>query len=167
MLLYHFTSVAHLRGIFDHGITVGDLVTSFERFEGRVAVWLTSSPNPEGHGLQGGRADKTEFRLTVDLPEQCPDLHKWTDWAPANLTPSTRLRLQATNGWAFDRWFILFGRVRKEQITEVLSTKTGLPVQNWGDICPKEQSARGVAYDARHAWHNRLLRDVRAASRAG
>ena len=41
MKLYHYTSAAHLRGIHEHGLTVGDVITNFERFEGKIAVWLT------------------------------------------------------------------------------------------------------------------------------
>ncbi|ANL33939.1 hypothetical protein [Rhizobium phaseoli] len=166
MHLFHFTSAAHLRGISQHGITVGDVVTSFEKFEGRIAVWLTSSPDPAGHGLRGGRADKTEFRLTVDIPDDAPDLHKWTEWAPANLTPDTRLRLESVNGWAFSSWYLLFGNVRPHSIGGVVSMKTGMPVANWGEYYSEELSVPGVSYAGRHAWHNRLLRDVRRASRA-
>ncbi|MGO7367560.1 hypothetical protein ACCT04_01815 [Rhizobium ruizarguesonis] len=166
MRLHHFTSAAHLRGIYQHGITVGDVVTSFKRFEGRIAVWLTSSPTPTGHGLQGGRADKTEFRLSVDIPHGTRDLHKWTEWAPEHLSFDTRLRLESANGGAFDSWYLLFGKVRREAIADVVSMRTGMPVENWGEYFPEELSVRGVAYENRHAWHKRLLRDVRAASRS-
>ncbi|MEN0116735.1 MAG: hypothetical protein AAGD15_08425 [Agrobacterium cavarae] len=51
MLLYHFTSLYYLRGISQYGLTVGDVSTDIERFEGRVGVWLTCSPTPDGWRL--------------------------------------------------------------------------------------------------------------------
>lgn len=67
MKLYHYTSAARLRGIHEHGLTVGDVITNFERFEGKIAVWLTESTSPEGHGLSGSVVDKKEFRPTVEV----------------------------------------------------------------------------------------------------
>ncbi len=36
MLLYHFTSLYHLRGISQYGLTVGDIPTDIDRFKGRI-----------------------------------------------------------------------------------------------------------------------------------
>lgn len=69
MLLYHFTSLYHLRGISQYGLTVGDVPTDIERFKGRIGIWLTSSPTPDGHGLEGSFTNKKQFRLLVDVPE--------------------------------------------------------------------------------------------------
>jgi hypothetical protein len=80
------------------------------------------------------RADKTEFRLTVDIPDGTRDLHKWTEWAREHLSFDTRLRLESANGGAFDSWYLLFGKVRREAIIDVVSMRTGMPVENWGDF---------------------------------
>ncbi|TCU29020.1 hypothetical protein EV130_102200 [Rhizobium azibense] len=85
MQLYHFTSSAHLRGIHKYGLTVGDVVTDLHKPGGRIAVWLTSSPNAFGHGLSWSAIDKTEFRLTVNLSND-DRLEKWLDWALDNVS---------------------------------------------------------------------------------
>ncbi len=94
MQLYHFTSIYHLRGIAKYGLTVGDVPTDMDAVKGIVGVWLTTSPTPEGHGLSGSKADKTRFRLTVDVPEDRL-LHKWTAWARSNV-PARTLQMLAT-----------------------------------------------------------------------
>jgi hypothetical protein len=78
MKLYHFTSDRHLRGIALHGLTVGDVPTDLAAFKGRCGVWLTSDTTTRGHGLEGSAADKSRFRLTVEVPDNGL-LVKWTD----------------------------------------------------------------------------------------
>ncbi|MBY5399506.1 hypothetical protein HFN01_32415 [Rhizobium leguminosarum] len=166
MHLYHYTSVAHLRGIHKHGLTVGDVVTNFEKAEGRVAVWLTSSMSPVGHGLEGSAVDKKAFRLTVDVPED-QRLARWSAWARDNISSDTRRRLIAANGQSAASWYLYFGWLPPSRILEVVETATGDHVVDWGDICPQSESLRGVPYEARFTWQNRMLRDVRVASQAG
>jgi hypothetical protein len=163
MKLFHYTSAAHLRGIHQHGLTVGDVITNFERFEGRIAVWLTSSLDPEGHGLTGSLVDKTEFRLTVDIDESDDRFWKWGDWAKENLDLATQLRIRMSDGWGADSWYLWFGWVPTSKIVEVVSTKTGHLIENWGEYYPEVISARPVSYEGRHAWHQRTMRDVRRA----
>ncbi|WP_107341287.1 hypothetical protein [Agrobacterium pusense] len=163
MKLFHYTSAAHLRGIHKYGLTVGDVITNFERVEGRIAVWLTSSMNPQGHGLSGSLVDKTEFRLTVEIDEHDDRFWKWTAWAKENLDLSTQLRIRMSDGFNADSWYLWFARVPTSQILEVASTKTGRRIENWGDYYPEVISARPVPYENRHAWHQKTLRDVRRA----
>jgi hypothetical protein len=163
MKLYHFTSAAHLRGIYQHGLTVGDVITDFEKFEGKVAVWLTTSPTPEGHGLSNSLVDKTEFRLTVEVDEADYRLHRWRDWADENLDLMTQLQVHMADGWNSKSWYLLFGWVPPSRILEVVSTKTGQRVENWGKYYPEVISARPVSYQGRHAWHRRTMREVRRA----
>ncbi|MDR7141937.1 hypothetical protein [Rhizobium sp. BE258] len=165
MRLYHFTSLAHLRGIHEHGLTVGDVVTSIERVEGRVGVWLTSSSSFLGHGLEGAAMDKTAFRLELDVPED-DRLVYWNSWAEENISADTRRRLVVANGQSAKTWYIYFGRLSPLLIREVVETATGEAIADWGDRCPPEKSVRGVAYESRFSWQNRLFRDVKAVSRA-
>lgn len=163
MKLFHYTSAVHLRGIHQYGLTVGDVITSFERFEGRIAVWLTCSMNPEGHGLIGSRVDKTEFRLTVDVDQNDARFCKWSDWAKENLDLATQLRIQMSDGWRADSWYLWFGWIPASKIVEVVSTRTGQHIEKWGEHYPEAISARPVSYEGRHAWHRRTMRDVRRA----
>lgn len=80
MNLLHFTSHRKLRGISQFGLTVGDVPTDIRRNRGRCGVWLTSSPAPVGHGLNGNPIDKQAIRLAVELPDNAPLLFRRTDW---------------------------------------------------------------------------------------
>lgn len=163
MKLYHYTSAAHLRGIHQYGLTVGDVITSFQKLEGKVGVWLTTSLDPEGHGLSNSLVDKTEFRLTVEIDDNDPRLHKWEDWAKTNLDRGTQFQIHLADGWNSEYWYLLFGWVPPAKIVEVTSTKNGLRVENWGEYYPEVISARPVSYGNRHAWHRKTMRDVRRA----
>jgi hypothetical protein len=87
--LHHFTSWYHLHGIGRFGLTIGDVPTDIDRWEGRCGVWLTSDAPARGHGLEGGSVDKSRYRLTVEVSEDDPALVKWTEWAGKNATPAT------------------------------------------------------------------------------
>ncbi|MGO7786614.1 hypothetical protein ACC703_03885 [Rhizobium ruizarguesonis] len=161
MKLYHYTSAAHLRGIHKHGLTVGDVITNFERFEGKIAVWLTESSSPEGHGLGGSVVDKKEFRLTVEVDENDDRLRRYGEWANENLDIMTQMRIHRAEGWNCCFWYLWFGRVPTARILEVVSMKTGRHVENWGDYYPEEMSVRPVSYEGRFAWQRRMMANVR------
>lgn len=165
MQLYHFTSSANLRGIHKFGLTVGDVVTDFDKLEGRIAVWLTSCETAEGHGLGGSVVDKTEFRLTVEVPED-DRLVRWVEWAQSNVEEQTRQRLIAAGGQNFQTWYLFFGWLPPALITDVISVRTGLRSENWGEQFSENESRRGVSYEGRHAWQNRMFRDFRKATTA-
>lgn len=97
MILYHFTSAAHLRGIDAHGLTVGDVPTDLRSNAGKVGVWLTSSPYPVGLGLKGSSVDKAEIRLSVLIPDDGP-LARWSDWSQQHAKPETRRALEHADG---------------------------------------------------------------------
>ncbi|MGR9143940.1 hypothetical protein ACU8MP_16460 [Rhizobium leguminosarum] len=162
--LYHHISAVHLHGIHKHGLTVGD-VTDFERFEGQIAVWLTDSINPEGHGLSGRGVDKKEFRLTVEVDELDDRLWKYGNWADENLDIKTQMRIHLVDGWNCCSWYLLFGWVPPARIVEVVSMKTGRPVENRGEYCPLSMSARPASYEGRFAWQRQMVRDVRNATK--
>ena len=67
MILYHFTSRRHLRGIAQHGLTVGDVPTDIQRNHRCVGVWFAERTTPENLGLGGGSTLKSAIRLTVEL----------------------------------------------------------------------------------------------------
>lgn len=163
MQLYHYTSAYHLRGIGQYGLTVGDVPTDMDLVEGRVGVWLTSSPTPDGHGLRGSAVYKSGFRLTVDVPVNGP-LHRWIDWAPANTTHGTGQALRTDDAYKDDQFFVYFGWIRPENIVEAIETKSGISVANWATLLPESVSLPGIPFGRRRVWHKGLLRAVRQAS---
>jgi hypothetical protein len=158
MLLYHYTSPAHLRAIDRHGLTVGDVVTDFAKFEGLVGVWLN------GHGLGGSSLDKTKIRLTVDASED-GKLVRWADWAPLHISLDTAQRLIAAGGHSADSWYVYFGWIPRNRILSAESVEDGQPILDLAGHWPEEKSVRAISFEARYVWHNRLLRDVRRASK--
>ena len=158
MKLYHFTSARHLYGIRLYGLTVGDVPTDIKRHKGRIGVWLTDDDKPGGHGLEGSAADKTRFRLKVNVPEQ-PLLVRWIDWAAHNVTAETIRVLHAT-ARGFAHWYIYFGVITRAQIEKCVDMQSGTVVEHWG----AEQSGldmEPVPPWRRHAWHKKLLKAVR------
>ena len=131
MKLYHFTSQRHLHAIGRFGLTVGDVPTDIQRNEGRCGVWLTSDSNSRGHGLEGSAADKSQFRLTVNVPENSL-LVRWVDWAAKNVTPTTVRLLHSTAG-GFATWYVYFGVIARAAILECVDIQTGKIVEGWGD----------------------------------
>ena len=162
MQLFHFTSAAHLHGIRQHGLTVGDVVTDLQSFRGKVGVWLTSSEIADGHGLRGSGVDKTEYRLRVDVANN-QLLWKWTEWAKSHISLDTKLALDAADGFNSDKFFIYFGWLAPDRIVEVLSMKTGEAVADWGYETPERALVPGVPFSKRHAWHRRTMQNVRNA----
>ncbi len=108
VLLYHFTSPAHCQTILRTGLSRGSVPLSPTK--DLNAVWLTSDPSPDGHGLEAGGAFMTEHqrqqafewsgvlppegsrfpkddsvRLTVELMDDDENLHAWLPWARRHL----------------------------------------------------------------------------------
>jgi hypothetical protein len=165
MKLFHFTSPAHLNGIYRHGLTVGDVPTCLERHTGKIGVWLTTKSDPEGHGLEGSSVNKKAVRLTVEVPDG-PPLWKWNEWAEGRVSASTRRRLEQGRGDEARTWYVFFGWIKPEAITEAVLTQTGEPIANWGDCFPAEHSLPGVPYWRREAWQKQMLKKVRQAANA-
>jgi hypothetical protein len=157
MKLYHFTSHRHLYGIARHGLTVGDVPTDIHLNKGRCGVWLTSDEHPYGHGL-GGAADKTQYRLTVNAPENS-GLVRWTEWAPKNATPET-IRLCHATASRFQSWYIYFGVIDRSAIAECVDMRTGQAVENWADRSPSPMDVEPVPADRRDRWHKKLLKKM-------
>lgn len=134
MILFHYTSAEHLRGIARCGLTVGDVPTDIPNNRGRVGVWLTSEPTSNGHGLEHSKVDKKRYRLTVSVPDS-PVLVRWSEWAPRNVTSETIYLLNKANGEGAASWYIYFGVVMRTAITSCVDMTTGEEVLNWGEVC--------------------------------
>lgn len=141
MKLYHFTSLAHLNGIHRHGLTVGDAPACLERQTGRIDVWLTTSSEPDGHGLEGASVDKKAVRLTVEVPIG-PPLWQWDDWADTRITAFTRQRLEDAGGGAARSWYIFFGWIKPEAITEAVLMRSGEQIAAWGPVTLPKPASR-------------------------
>jgi len=55
---FHFTHRSALYGIGRYGLTVGDVPTDLRKGRGLIGVWLTTSAQAAGHGLEGSLEDK-------------------------------------------------------------------------------------------------------------
>jgi hypothetical protein len=158
MKLYHFTSKHHLHGIGRYGLTIGDVPTDLQGNKGRCGVWLTSDSNPSGHGLEGSDVDKSQFRLTVDAPEN-PLLVRWVHWAANNATPLTVRGLHAAAS-GFETWYVYFGVIDRVAIEQCVDMRTGKIVEGWSDL-PQSELVKPVPPWRRHEWHRKLLKKVR------
>ena len=156
MKLFHFTSERHLYGISRHGLTVGDVPTDIHSNKGRCGVWLTSDSDPKGHGLEGSAADKGQFRLTVNVPENAA-LIRWIDWAPKNVTPTTIRVLHAT-ARGFETWYVYFGVIDLSAIVECFDLRGERTVQNWSERPSSPMDVEPVAPSRRDRWHKKLLK---------
>ncbi len=164
MRLYHFTSLRHLYGIALYGLTVGDVPTDLASYRGRCGVWLTSSSDPKGHGLDGGpTADKSRFRLTVNAPNN-PLLVKWVEWGATHATLET-IRALHEVGSDFGSWYVYFGVIDPTAIIECVDMQTGRAVEDWRNRSPSPLDMPPVPPSRRSAWHKKLLKKVAKAVR--
>ena len=136
MLLYHFTSRTTLPAIRQTGLLYGSVPTTLNRSSN--AVWLTTDPGPDNHGLaQGGRvmtdderrqaqewsavlpppgtrhAKEASARITVNLAETDRNLHQWLSWARRNVAPEVRASLHPAGASlrAAKTWRLYFGAI--------------------------------------------------------
>jgi hypothetical protein len=158
MILYHFTSSRNLHGIARYGLTVGDVPSDIERHRGRVGVWLTSAETAGGHGLEGSAHNKKEYRLTVEVPDDAPQLVKWSDWLHGNVTDHSVERLHTTAP-GHESWYIFFGVIPPDSVRSCTATATGAELLDWGEAKP--WSAPGTPAWRRDAWQRQLLKRVK------
>jgi hypothetical protein len=110
MLHYHFTSRIHLGEIMRGGLSRGGVHVARDRLLN--AVWLTTDPGDQGHGLEWGGAFMSELerreaqewsgtelphgarfpknadvRISVDVEEGDANLHEWLPWARRRIEP--------------------------------------------------------------------------------
>lgn len=167
MLLYHYTAGEYLRAIAKEGLTVGDVPTDLARMRGRIGVWLTSSPDPTGHGLAGSQLDKERFRIAVDIDDNAPLLKQWSDWSASNVTQETRKALNNAAGDEgtdlSDTWWIYFGWIRPERLIGVVDIDAGEEVGDWSTFWPDYKSLPAVPFRRKESWQKKMLKDVRRA----
>ena len=120
MRLYHFTSEAHLPGIERDGIKHGDVPTS--PTEGFDAPWLTTDPDWAHQTWSWGSAwDKTAIRITVEIPDDHPNLYSWQQLIETlNIQPVWVAALENAAGGSMDGHYVYLGGVPKgwEILTE-------------------------------------------------
>ncbi|MAH49978.1 hypothetical protein CMI37_29435 [Candidatus Pacearchaeota archaeon] len=133
--LYHFTRQGYVDSILREGITRGDVPTS--PMGGYQAPWLTDDPNAGKQGwVQGG--DKTQMRLTVDIPDTWEDsegqtyspldyLWRWRDLAEVEDVEVWWFEsLDEAAGGGSEHWYVYKGPegIRPEWIS-IVEDRTG------------------------------------------
>lgn len=145
MLLYHFTSRAHLRSIRASGLTRGEVHVARDRQLN--AVWLTADGNSRGHGLETGGAFMTELdrreaskwtgkvppegsrlpkpadvRIAVEIDSADRNLHEWLPWARRHLDLEWLAQLQPVASFNLKKakaWRIYTGIIPPEAFVAV------------------------------------------------
>ncbi len=144
MRLYHFTSRTTLPAIQRTGLLHGSVPAA--RTGPLNAVWLTTDPGPDNHGLsQGGRfmtdderreaqtwsgtmpppgtrhSKDASARIAVDLAESDRDLHQWLSWARRNLTPEQLAAIHPVGASlsAAKTWRLYFGIILAAEFVAV------------------------------------------------
>jgi len=119
MRLYHFTSLFHLPMVQQFGLSRGDVPIT--PAGGTNAVWLTTDEQPSNQGWKSGSAvDKSKIRITVDIPDSDPNLHKWSDYAKREqMDPKWYDALNQTGGGGHDRWYLYEGVIMPAQFVSI------------------------------------------------
>jgi hypothetical protein len=110
MILYHYTNKYHLASIRSTGILYPSEsnVSWTKGHGGPDVVWLTTCDEPSlNHGLHGSVFDKTEVRISVELPAGWAK--RWKKWAPVQGMSESDMDILAETGggWqAADTWFV-------------------------------------------------------------
>lgn len=148
MRLYHFTSLGHLPVILATGglwrgeLPFGDGSNSFR------ATWLTSDPDPGGHGLDGSAVDKREVRITVVFPRGDRRAVPWLKGAHKTLHPDCIAQLVATGGGKrkAETWYVCPDQIPPEQFRAI---EIRGPDGRYAPATP-EQIAGAVAHEGLH-----------------
>jgi hypothetical protein len=152
--LYHFTSNESLESIALDGLCFGDIPIS--PTESRNGVWLTTDPEPAGHGLgkpgpfspemraayrkiTGVDApanafipDKSRIRLTATLlASDLEFLISWKEWAEVlGVSVQWKRALRLAGGQKEATWWILLGTIPPERL-QALDLATGEAPEGW------------------------------------
>ena len=151
MRLYHFTSLGHLPVILATGGLWRGEVPIKDGIQSLRGTWLTTDPDPKGHGLTGSSANKREVRIAVDIDDASPDLHHWlsfTNTRGGYLKPHLVRRLVRTGGGHVkaDTWYVYSVQVPPEAFAAIeLSQGNGVYVP-----ATPEQIAAAKAHQGLH-----------------
>lgn len=126
MILYHFTSRYHLPFILDEGITRGDVPISKQL--STQAVNLTTDGrhshqkyNQTSYFIFMGKKhklDKTEIRITVDIPDTEPLLIHWPEFTnKLNMEQMWLNHLHRNN--TGEAWYLLFKSIPPDQFKTI------------------------------------------------
>lgn len=150
MILFHFTAIEYIEDIKKEGLNRGDVPTSM--YDGRNGVWLTSDPEPSGHGLSEREEltdedrnslwrctgslppkgssffpNKLAVRITVVVPTTDRKLVRWRKWSRKHCEPKTYDLLTKANGHKHDTWWIYFGLIEPSRFRAIEYLSQGTP----------------------------------------
>jgi hypothetical protein len=121
--LYHYTSKYHWNSIHTAGYidTTESNVSWTTEHGGPDVVWLTACVSPLlDHGLRGSIFDKTEVRITVELPNDW--VKRWKKWAPIQGASREDMDMLANSGggWeAADTWYVCTQQIPRKYWVEI------------------------------------------------
>lgn len=134
--LYHFTSTLHLPKILAAGfLETTENNVAKPRFvngidvnanRGPGVVWLTTQETVtpgKAFGLEGSAVDKTECRITVQVPKR--DVHRWDKWATRRCIELAWLEQQKSVTPGFYSQRVMLRRIYTGEWTEVVNLRTG------------------------------------------
>jgi hypothetical protein len=141
MKLYHFTAREHLPAIQAQGLSIGAVKIGIGTAQILNAVWLTSDPNPDGHGLSDGgpipQEEREAYRKVIGIEpdEVLPNtraaritvrilltdrkLKRWSTWSNRKVEPHWRDALNKTGGGKDATWFLYFGVIPPERFDAI------------------------------------------------
>ena len=116
--LYHFTSDSFLPSIKRDGIWRGDVPTSSEG--GFNAPWLTSDGSwPDQGWAADSPIDKSQVRLTLQVPDEDPKLVLWSTLArEEGVDPVWYNALDQAGGGGSAAWSVYRGRIPWSWVTQ-------------------------------------------------
>jgi hypothetical protein len=144
MILYHFTCIEFMKRIMQEGLCRGDVRTKqIGPLYETNAVWLTTDPQPKGHGLglpgalteedrlrhfkvfgtmppaESRYPDKRAVRITVYIPKADPRLRRWTKWARKHCEPGIYENLVRADGSGHKTWWLYFGTIAQNEFRRI------------------------------------------------
>jgi hypothetical protein len=150
MIFYHYTAREHLPSIAREGLSKGEVAVTPTLLAN--AVWLTTDPDPAGHGLSDAREltpaekwaagiplhrkvsciDKRAIAFRTVIPSSDRKLVHWPKWARKRLEAWWYEGLHEAGGRKSDAWWLYWGTIPAEAL-EGTDLKTGQPLPGWPD----------------------------------
>ena len=129
-VLYHFTSSVHLTAILQSGYIALSESNLGIREGNRGVVWLTSSPEPENHGLKfddsiPAELDKTRIRLAVRFKPLFKLWGEWSDKKGMDKEYKEVLIATARAEETHNTWYVSEREIPISDIIEIRNLATG------------------------------------------